>query len=60
MAHVPRTERERLDDERGRDRVARREAAKKNAARGVGQNLEEAIRLLSSADEFRVAFERKR
>ena len=42
------------------ERAARRDAVRRNAALGVGRNLEDAIRLLESGDEFRAAFDRKR
>jgi len=45
-----------MQRESARDRRARREAARRNAKRGIGPNLEEAVRLLETADEFRAAF----
>ncbi len=50
---------DRFERERELDRRARRDAARRNAAKGVGRNLEEAIRLLEDADEFRAAFRRR-
>ena len=50
----------RLEQERERDRAARREVVRRNARMGVGRNLEDAIRLLESAEELRAAFDRDR
>ncbi|MEA2448314.1 MAG: hypothetical protein QOG63_246 [Thermoleophilaceae bacterium] len=60
MAAVRRDDFARVEVERRRDRSARREAVRRNAEKGVGRNVEEAIRLLRAADEFRDAFRARR
>ncbi|HEX8067306.1 MAG TPA: hypothetical protein VF520_12375 [Thermoleophilaceae bacterium] len=52
----PATEDARLQLERARDRRARRDAVERNAAKGVGRNIEEGVRLVRAADAFRSAF----
>jgi hypothetical protein len=54
------SDRERLERERERDRLARREATRRNAAKGIGRNLEEAIRLVRAGESFRNAFRARR
>jgi hypothetical protein len=50
----------RVELERERDVRARREAVRRNAQKGVGRNLEEAIRLMRTAEAFRDAFAARR
>lgn len=50
----------RQEREHERDRRARRDAARRNASKGVGPNLEEAIALVRAGKEFGAAFERRR
>lgn len=56
MADAVRPQEQRAHTEAERDRRARREAARLNAQKGVGRNLEEAIRLVRAGDAFRDAF----
>jgi hypothetical protein len=60
MAERSSRRRNQLDRERARDRRAHREAARRNAAKGVGRNLEEAIELVRAGDAFRDAFQARR
>jgi hypothetical protein len=46
-----------LDRERERDVLARRDAARRNAAKGAGRNLEEAVLLVRAGETFRAAFQ---
>jgi hypothetical protein len=56
MASSPVNAAARLAHERNVDRRARRDAARRNAERGIGRNLEEAIRLVRTAEALREAF----
>jgi hypothetical protein len=49
-----------VERERERDVRARRDATRRNAEKGIGPNLEDAIRLLRAADDFRAAFRTRR
>ncbi len=49
-----------FDRERERDFLARREAVRRNASKGVGRNLEEAVKLVRAGDAFRAAFRPRR
>jgi hypothetical protein len=60
VASAPQADTARLERERDIDRRARRDAVRRNAAKGVGRNLEEAIRLVRATDEFHAAFRTSR
>lgn len=50
----------RQEREQELDRRARRDAVRRNASKGVGPNLEEAIALVRAGKEFGAAFEHRR
>ena len=50
----------RLARERTLDSAARRDAVRRNAEKGVGRNLEEAIALIRAGEKFGAAFAARR
>ncbi len=60
VATTPKTDTVRAERERRLDRLARREAVRRNARKGVGRNLEEGIALVRAGREFGAAFQQRR